>query len=108
MSDFMIRFFICNIFICALIGILLAVKYLFKNCLTSRMQYHLWFVLLVLLAVPFIPVRPIGHLHFFSWLNGFTSTSAENAGAVIDAASQNSSTASILQNDFAISVSRET
>ena len=104
----MIQFFICNIFICAIIGILLAVKYLFKNCLTSRMQYHLWFVLLLLLAIPFIPVRPIGHLHFFSWLNGFTSTTAENAGAVIDAASHNSSTASILQNDFSISVSRET
>ena len=55
MADFMIRFLICNLFISGMIGILLMVKLLLKNCLTSRMQYNLWFLLLGLLAVPFIP-----------------------------------------------------
>ena len=51
----MIRFLICNVFISGIIGILLIAKRIFKNNLSSRMQYNLWFLLLGLLAVPFIP-----------------------------------------------------
>ena len=46
MADFMIRFLICNILLCGIIGILLFLKRIFKNCLSSRMQYNLWFLLL--------------------------------------------------------------
>ena len=48
MSDFMIRFLICNLWISCIIGILLVVKKLFKKILTSRMQYNLWFLLFIL------------------------------------------------------------
>ena len=47
----MIRFFLCNVFISGITGILLIVKRIFKNSLSSRMQYNLWFLLLGLLAV---------------------------------------------------------
>ena len=60
MANFMIRFLICNVFISGIIGILLIAKQIFKNNLSSRMQYNLWFLLLGLLAVPFIPFRLIG------------------------------------------------
>jgi len=53
----MIRFFICNLCISIIIGIFLAAKRIFKNTLSSRMQYNLWFILLGMLAVPFMPVR---------------------------------------------------
>ena len=43
MADFMIRFLICNVLICGIIGIFLIIKHLFKNSLSSRMQYNLWF-----------------------------------------------------------------
>ena len=69
MTDFVIRFFLCNVFLCAIIGLLLVTKWIFKNSLSSRMQYHLWFLLLGLLAVPFIPVRFISLPQFFSWLS---------------------------------------
>ena len=46
MANFMIRFLICNVFISGIIGILLIAKRLFKNSLSSRMQYNLWFLLL--------------------------------------------------------------
>ena len=68
MAGFMIRFFICNVFISGIIGILLIAKRIFKNSLSSRMQYNLWFLLLGLLAVPFIPLRLIGFPQIFSWL----------------------------------------
>lgn len=57
MTDFMIRFGICNLFLCGIIGILLLARRLFKNSLSSHMQYHLWFLLLGLLTVPFLPFR---------------------------------------------------
>ena len=53
----MVRFVICNILICGIIGILLLIKRILKNSLSSRMQYNLWFLLLGLLAVPFLPFR---------------------------------------------------
>ena len=46
MADFGTRFFICNIFICAIIGILLIIKQVLINQMTSRMQFNLWFMLL--------------------------------------------------------------
>ena len=46
MADFGIRFFLCNIFICIIIGFLLMAKRALKHSLTSRMQFHLWFLLL--------------------------------------------------------------
>ena len=52
MANFGIRFFLCNIFICIIIVFLIIVKRAFKNYLTSRMQFNLWFMLLGLLTVP--------------------------------------------------------
>ena len=84
MSDFMIRFLICNILFCGIISILLLMKHILKNCLSSRMQYNLWFLLLGLLTVPFLPS------HFFKFSElffGFTnlkflpSAATKNASA---------------------------
>ena len=66
MADFGIRFFLCNIFICIIIGFLIIVKRAFKNYLTSRMQFNLWFLLLGILAVPFVPFRPASFTQIFT------------------------------------------
>lgn len=78
MADFMVRFLICNVFISGIIGILLASKRIFRHYLSGRMQYNLWFLLLGLLAVPFLPFRLIGMAQIFSWLDSLRhfSTSA--------------------------------
>ena len=70
MADFMIRFLISNLFLCGLIGLLFLLKYLLKGSLTSRMQYRLWYVMLVLLSVPFLPLPASGLLQFFPWISG--------------------------------------
>ena len=75
MADFMIRFLICNVFISGIIGILLIAKRIFKVNLSSRMQYNLWFLLLGLLVVPFIPFRLIGFPQILSWLSSLKSFS---------------------------------
>ena len=60
MSNFMVRFLICNLFICGIIGILLTAKRILNNSLSGRMQYNLWFIFLGILAFPFLPFRLIG------------------------------------------------
>ena len=46
MADFMIRFLICNLLLCGIIGIIFLMKHVLKNSLSAQMQYHLWFLLL--------------------------------------------------------------
>ena len=63
MADFMVHFLICNVLICGFIGILLLMKRIFKNSLSNRMQYNLWFLLMGILAVPFLPsLQGMGNL----------------------------------------------
>lgn len=59
MNHFMPSFLLCNLLISGIIGALLVGKRLLRNSLSSRMQYNLWFLLLGLLAVPFLPVQKI-------------------------------------------------
>jgi len=79
-ANFIIRFFICNIFISLLVILLLTAKHLLRHSLTNRMQYHLWFLFLGLLAVPFIPVLPVQFPHILSWLRILAPSSAAHTG----------------------------
>ena len=109
MADFMIRFFLCNVFISGIIAILLIAKRIFKNNLSSRMQYNLWFLLLGLLAVPFIPFRLIGFPQMFSWLRSLRNFSASHAGTTIGGAMGADSIGNANWiNDFTLSVNNVT
>ena len=109
MANFMIRFFICNVFISGIIGILLLVKRIFKNSLSSRMQYNLWFLLLGLLAVPFIPFRFIGLPQIFSWLGSLRSSPSSGAGTNIAGTAEALTTGNTnWMNDFTLSVNSKT
>lgn len=105
----MIRFLICNVFISGIIGILLIAKRIFKNNLSSRMQYNLWFLLLGLLTVPFIPFRLIGFPQIFSWLGSLGSSPASGTTTTMgEAVGINPAENADWMNDFAISVNSET
>ena len=105
MADFMIRFFICNVFISGIIVILLIVKRIFKNSLSSRMQYNLWFLLLGLLAVPFIPFRFIGLPQIFSWLGSLRNSLYFNSDIHIAGTAEAVTTGNTnWMNDFTLSV----
>lgn len=107
MLTFISRFLICNIFVCFFICILITVKRILKNKLSSRVQYNLWFLLLLLLIVPFLPIRPISFFQILSCLNRDISTSTiKNMSGDIqsDAIIGHNSTLDKL-NDFTISIS---
>ena len=109
MADFMIRFLICNVFISGIIGILLIAKRIFKNNLSSRMQYNLWFLLLGLLAVPFIPFRFIGFPQILSWLSCLRSPSASGTRTTMgETVGINPTGNADWLNDFTLSVNSET
>lgn len=108
MAGFMIRFLICNVFISGIIGILLIAKRIFKNNLSSRMQYNLWFLLLGLLVVPFIPFRLIGFPQIFSWLGSLRGSPSSNAGTAMGETIGTAPTGNVnWMNDFTLSVNSE-
>ena len=109
MANFGIRFFLCNIFICIIIGFLIIVKRAFKNYLTSRMQFNLWFLLLGILAVPFVPFRPASFTQIFTLLGVWKNAVSSSKGTITEGVlNPNTSGAVNQMNDFALSVSRET
>ena len=109
MANFGIRFFLCNIMICIIIGFLILVKRTLKNYLTSRMQFNLWFLLLGILAVPFVPFRPASFTQIFTLLDVWKNAVSSNKGTITEGVlNPNTSGAVNQMNDFALSVSRET
>lgn len=109
MADFMIRFLICNLFISVLVGILLAARHLLRNILSGRMQYHLWFLLLGLLTVPFLPPRPVGFSGLFTQLLAFRNSALSGTGSAVNQVelAAPSGEAGWL-NDFTLSISNQT
>lgn len=109
MADFMIQFLLCNLFISMIIGIFLLLKHLLKNILTRRTHYNLWFLLLLLLAVPFIPLQTFPFLQTFTQflhLKHLPQSPVETSAGKNDTPSQFN--AGNWMNDFGISVSRKT
>lgn len=106
MSAFMIRFLICNVFISVIIGSLLTVKWLFRNKLTSRMQYHVWFLFIGLLVIPFIPAKPI-HIFSFFCFEIFNPAALQNTSSPLrETATITSSTSTNWMQDFTLNINR--
>ena len=109
MADFGIRFFLCNIFICIIIGFLLMAKRALKHSLTSRMQFHLWFLLLGILTVPFVPLRPASFTEILALIGAWKNAASSNRETITESIlTPNTSGAANQMNDFALSVSRKT
>ncbi len=107
MTDFTIRFFLCNLALCILIGIFSAAKRLLKNSLTSRMQYRMWFGLLGLMTVPFWPFRAGGPARF-SWFDKLDQFSLPSSEILAEETSAANASAAGWMNDFGVSVSQRT
>lgn len=105
----MIRFLICNILLCGIIGIFLLMKHILKNSLSSRMQYNLWFLLLGLLAVPFLPFRFFKLSEMFVWFKSLDLVpTAKTETTVGQTFHTNIADTQNWMEDFTLSVNRET
>ena len=108
MAEFAMRFFIGNIYISGMIIMLVIFKRILRSSLTSRVQYHLWLLLLGLLAVPFIPFRLSGFPQIMLWFSKLKNFSASNAEKAAESARIELSGMTNPMNDFALSVSSQT
>lgn len=103
------RFFLCNIIISGILGLFLITRRLLQNSLSGRTQYHLWFLLLGLLAVPFLPLRLIGLPQFFSSLFRLIISANVNVKTVMEQATNTNLTETVNRfHDFTISVNNKT
>lgn len=68
MDSIGIRFLLSNLAIAILISAMLLIKKLFKNHMSARGHYHIWFLFLGMLTLPFIPLKT-SSFQVFSWLN---------------------------------------
>lgn len=108
MSDFMIPFLLCNVYISIIIGVLLAARHLLRNSLSSRMQYHLWFILLGLLAIPFLPFPLTGVSQIFPLSAVFRFFPVIQAGNALGLKMAPDSAGDMdWLNDFALSTGRQ-
>ena len=83
-------------------------KRILKRNLTGRMQFNLWFLLLGLLLIPFIPFRPIAFFQFFSRLGVLRYASFPSAYPMKGtAANLHILDTTAQMDDFALSVSSE-
>lgn len=109
MYHFGIHFLICNVLICLFIGIIITFKRLLRNHLSARMQYNLWFILLVILVIPFLPIRSLPVTSFLSWFNFQWGTQAENTTTDMSCTTPTASDSAFSKmDDFAVSVSNQT
>lgn len=109
MSTFIIRFLMCNIYISAIVIILSLTKRLFKNIFSSRMQYNLWFILLGLLVIPFLPIKSLELSQIFSWINKLKLPAISNSDTTTNYSNKSITyNTTNWMNDFTISVSSNT
>lgn len=106
MSDFMIRFLLCNLLISGIIGIFVILKRILRNHLSSRMQYNLWFFLLGLLAIPLLPLQLMGFPQMFSWITILKDSSEASMQSAVNPVAAVSASTSNWMNDFTISMNK--
>lgn len=68
---FSIHFLLCNFIISILLGIILLLKYLFKDHITRDSHYYLWYIFICALILPFIPNKSIVPNQFLMRLQYF-------------------------------------
>lgn len=108
MDGFMIRFLLCNVLLAGITGFLLMFRRMLRPCLSGRMQYQLWYLLLCLLTVPFLPLRPVSLFPVLSLLQGLNGRTAVRTNASLEMyAGTAANDAAGFLNDFALSASSE-
>lgn len=107
---FFVRFLVSSLISSVLIMIMLGIKKIFKNHISARWQYNIWFLFLIILIIPFIPQQYLD----FSKLNSWSVDLLNKEDRMMADHSLSNNKAQELLNqesnlqDFAISVQRST
>ena len=107
MTSIALHFMICNLFIALCILVITALKHLFKNHLSARIAYRLWYVLFIFMALPFIPVRLPGIFRASARIPDFQALPSA-LGQGNETAHKIMNTSQGWMNDFTVSVGQKT
>ncbi|MDE6912246.1 MAG: BlaR1 family beta-lactam sensor/signal transducer, partial [Lachnospiraceae bacterium] len=69
MISFSVHFLFCNLLISMMIGFILLAKKILGKHLSGCCQYRIWFLLPIILSLPFLSVRPAGLSQIMHWLH---------------------------------------
>lgn len=106
-SDFCIHFLVSNCFLTVFVGMILVIKKILHRTVSARTQYNFGFILLGLLTVPFLPVKPMGFLQLFSWMQHFYQTPDTVTNITNQTTAVSTTTAAInWADDFSVSINR--
>lgn len=102
---FSIRFLLCNLVVSILLGLILLFKRISRKHVTAGSQYHLWYIFVLALILPFIPHNLLDPNRFIAKLQQLFYTGSEN---IINAAAGNVSDPALTENpglsDFSASL----
>ena len=107
MIAFIIHFLFCNILISVIIGAVLLAKKILGKHLSGCAQYHIWFLLPVVLAVPFLSIRPIRFSQMRNWLHSMQAGLLPETNTTGSLVVTNQPSATDWLNDFRIFVTRD-
>ena len=103
MTTFGTRFLLCNLPVSVLLLAVLLLRKLSGRLLSGNSRYHIR-LLPVILAVPFLPLRPKGILRLFSWFHAQNASGALAASDIM--ADRVPASSADWIRDFGVSVSR--
>ena len=106
MISFSIHFLFCNIFVSIIIGAIFLVKKIAGKYLSGGSQYRIWFLLPVILAIPFLTIRPAGFSRLMLLFRSAKSIFLPTAVSAAPATAAHPLPTSDWMNDFSISVTR--
>lgn len=107
MVQFSIHFLFCNILISFMIAAILLAKKALQKHLSSNGQYHIWFLLPFVLAVPFLSLRPAGLPRLMHWLCSIQVGRSQDAHAIALTTTADLPSTMDWLNDFGIYVTRD-
>lgn len=107
MTNFIIHFLICNGILTLLSGLLIIMKHFFKKYLTSRLQYLIDFLFMILLLIPLIPIsfnKILPPLSLFREFFTTTTIQTTNQTAYTVSVQLTDPSTSVSIQDFAVSI----
>lgn len=102
---FSIRFLLCNLVVSILLGIILLFKRISRKHITAGSQYHIWYIFVLALILPFIPHNLLDPNRFITKFQQLFYTGSRN---IISAAAGNVSNSGLTEkpglSDFSASL----
>lgn len=107
MISFSIHFLLCNLLISIMIGAILLAKKMLGKHLSGCTQYRIWFLLPIILSLPFLSVRPTGLSQIMHWLHSLRIIILPKADSTVPFTVTKQLSSADFISDFGISVTRD-